>query len=493
MKSAAKVEFGDFQTPLPLAREVCDLLRRLGITPSAVIEPTCGVGAFLQAASEAFPGCSLTGFELNPAHAAVAAALPIKARVVTADFFTHDWQNELSEETFPLLLGNPPWVTNAAVSVVSGGNLPTKENIYGLRGLAAKTGKANFDIAEWIILRLIQARRERPAVLAVLCKTATARKVLRHAWRGHHAVHSASLYLIDAQAQFGAAVDACLLLAHLGQAGKTEANIFLSLHASAPVKKIGLAGADLVADLDAYRSLQSFEGLSPFQWRSGIKHDCASVLELSHAADGTLQNKSGETVDVEPEALFPWCKSTALVRQNGATSQRFLLPQASLAIPAELYLAQHPRALTYLQAHVSDFGARKSSIYKRGGPFAIFGVGDYAFLPWKVAVSALHRPVKFTVVGPADGRPVLFDDTCYYIPFQKESHASFVANVLNSDAATRFLDALIFPGAKRAVTAELLHRLNFAALADAASLSVPSDLFKSVRSSQPEDLLAFGT
>jgi hypothetical protein len=44
MKTANKVEFGDFQTPLELAREVCDLLQRLEIQPHIVVEPTCGLG-----------------------------------------------------------------------------------------------------------------------------------------------------------------------------------------------------------------------------------------------------------------------------------------------------------------------------------------------------------------------------------------------------------------------------------------------------------------
>ena len=66
MKQNAKVEFGDFQTPLALAREVCSpLLVHQGVEADAVLEPTCGVDAFLSAAREAFPKARLLGWDIN--------------------------------------------------------------------------------------------------------------------------------------------------------------------------------------------------------------------------------------------------------------------------------------------------------------------------------------------------------------------------------------------------------------------------------------------
>lgn len=265
MKTSSKIEFGDFQTPPILADAVCSLLKSMGIKPTRIIEPTCGLGAFLAAARVAFPETPLHGFEINPEYAAQAQNAHPKATVRPVDFFSHDWDAELAGDADPLILGNPPWVTNAAVATVSGSNLPAKANIYGLRGLAAKTGKANFDIAEWIVLRLLAARHGRPATLAMLVKNATARKVLRHAWRGHLPVSGASLHLIDADTHFGAAVDACLLVARLGNTGPTEAPVFPGLVANRPKYRIGLAGVDLVADLDAYERVRAFEGLFPFQ------------------------------------------------------------------------------------------------------------------------------------------------------------------------------------------------------------------------------------
>ncbi len=65
MKLNSKIEFGDFQTPLALARDVCVLLVRQAVAADLVVEPTCGMGAFLVAAAEAFPKAQLHGWDIN--------------------------------------------------------------------------------------------------------------------------------------------------------------------------------------------------------------------------------------------------------------------------------------------------------------------------------------------------------------------------------------------------------------------------------------------
>lgn len=43
-----QIEFGDFQTPLELAKRVCQKLNELGVSPVTVIEPTCGLAHLLK-------------------------------------------------------------------------------------------------------------------------------------------------------------------------------------------------------------------------------------------------------------------------------------------------------------------------------------------------------------------------------------------------------------------------------------------------------------
>lgn len=479
MISSAKVEFGDFQTPPALARAVCELLLRLGENPGAIVEPTAGRGAFLKAAVEFFPRAILRGWEINPAYAEDAnrelAQLGASARgsVICRDFFTCDWDAELHALAGNLLvLGNPPWVTSAGVAAVNGSNLPTKANFHRLRGIAARTGKANFDISEWMLIRLLQALPGRSATIAMLCKTATARKFLRYAWQNEGHIATASLYRIDSSLHFEAAVDACLLFLRTGEDGPHEADVYESLTAAEPASRFGLMGEDLVADARGYRALQHLEGCCPFRWRSGIKHDCAAVMELRPAPDGGVENSEGHRFELEPDHLYPLLKCSDLANGRVIPARLVLVTQRFVGDDTAVIETNAPLTWNYLQSNCDRFLARKSSIYRGRASFSLFGIGEYAFSPWKVAISGLHKSALFQVVGPCAGRPVFFDDTCYYLSFAREADARAVNEVLNSEPAKHFIATLIFRDSKRPITVDLLQRLNLAAIATEAGLEI---------------------
>ena len=479
MKSSNKVEFGDFQTPPALARGVCELVQRLGEKPDVVVEPTAGRGAFLIAAAETFSRAALRGWDINADYVREATgtldAIGASPRTAIAcqDFFSCDWESELAALNGNLLLlGNPPWVTNSGVAVVNGTNLPVKENFLGLRGIAARTGKSNFDISEWMLIRLLRALRGRTATLAMLCKTATARKFLRYAWQNDGRIATATIYRIDAALHFDAAVDACLLFLRTGSTGPNEADVYASLSATEPASRIGLAGEELVADIHGYRALRHLEGLSPFRWRSGVKHDCAAVMELHPTAGGGVENTAGERLDLEPDYLFPLLKCSDLANARIVAERLVLITQRFVGDDTAKIAGTAPRTWSYLQLHRDRFLARKSSIYKGRVPFALFGIGEYAFAPWKVAVSGLHRSARFQLIPPLREQPVFFDDTCYYLPFEREEDARLVTEILNSATCQRFLLSLIFTDSKRPITVDLLQRLNLAAIAAEAGFSL---------------------
>ena len=427
------------------------------------------------AAAEVFPRATLRGWDINPDYvrqtiaALRRAGAAARAAVGCQDFFTHNWESELEQLPGKLLiLGNLPWVTNSTVSAMEGNNLPTKENFLGLRGLAARTGKANFDISEWMLICLVRALKGRAATIAMLCKTATARKLLRYAWQNDGRIHEASLYRIDAAEHFDASVGACLLLARTGVAGPTEADVYESLTATKPASRIGLAGQDLVADISTYRKLQHLEGLCSFQWRSGVKHDCASVMELKPAANGAVENKLGERVMLEPDCLYPLLKCSDLANGRTTPERLVLVTQQNVGGDTSGIAYSSPKTWNYLQSHSDKLNARKSSIYKSSAPFALFGIGDYAFAPWKVAVSGLHRTARFQVVGPFQNKPVFLDDTCYFLPFENQRQAQLIADILNSPPCQQFIHSLLFDDTKRPITVELLQRLNLNVIAHEA-------------------------
>lgn len=115
--------------------------------------------------------------------------------------------------------------------------------------------------------------------------------------------------------------------------------------------------------------------------------------------------------------------------------------------------------------HQENFSARKSSIYNNKPLFSIFGIGDYSFKPFKVAISGLYKTFHFTLILPQDNKPVMLDDTCYLIGFDKIEFAVYSLILLNSDTTVQFLQSVTFPDAKRTFTKDVLMRIDLLKLA----------------------------
>ena len=473
--NSSKIEYGDFQTPLSLAKRVCRLVAASGFRPATVIEPTCGEGAFLTAAADAFPDASLYGCDRNPRYVEAAGRrIPRdgRLRLDAADFFSHDWDGALASFVDPILvLGNPPWVTNATIGTLGGGNLPTKSNADKIRGIHAITGSANFDISEWMIRQNIRWLDGRVGMVAMLCKTSVARKVLRHAWSNCTVLERASIHRIDAAREFGVAVDACLLQVRLSASFKhrrpeqedQRCEVYSNLGAVKPATTIGCRDGLLLSDVDAYERWSALRSDGFAGWRSGLKHDCSRVFELRLSHDG-WRNGQEEPVSVEADVVFPLLKSSD-VAHGRAPRKHVLVPQRSLDESPLTLQQRAPKAWRYLLAHQKILAARGSTIYRRRAPFSIFGVGPYSFSPWKVAVAALYKSLRFEKVAPLNGRPVLLDDTCYFLPCETETESEMLLDLLNSRPAAEFYSALIFWDAKRPITATLLNQLDLAAVA----------------------------
>lgn len=467
-------EYGDFQTPPGLAREVCQALSREDLRPAALVEPTCGVGRFLAAGLEAFPSLQhVLAADINPNYVALArAAVPNSpaqpaVELVAADFFATDWGARFAKLPEPILvLGNLPWVTNASLGTLGSSNLPTKSNFQKLPGLAARTGKANFDISEWMLIHLLTTLQGRHATIALLCKSSVARRVLLHCWRSGLPVGEARLYEIDAVRDFGAAVAAVLLVVQVGSdESSSEALIFPSLRAEVAASRFGIRDGQLVADIEAFHRSRHLFGTERRQWRSGIKHDCASVFVLQREANA-FRNGLGEIVELEETFLFPLVKASDLASGCIGEDRRWLLvTQRTVGSdPAEIARTA-PRTWSYLNAHADRLSRRGSSIYRKRPPFSMFGIGEYSFSPWKVGISGLHKRLRFTVVGPAAGQPRVLDDTSYFLPCTDREEAEELTGLLNSPEAAEFFQALVFWDAKRPITAELLQRLDLERLA----------------------------
>lgn len=456
-------EFGDFQTPSYLAAKVVALVAGLFGLPKLVVEPTVGLGAFLKASHDKWgSACSYEGYEINHDYVhSTSKRLPdLGVRIYQQDFFSADWHRILRKENSPrvLVLGNPPWVTNSVQGILGSNNLPKKANFQRLRGFDAKTGKSNFDIAEWMLIHLIEALPELGAI-AMLCKTMTARKVLRHFWKTEGGLESSKLFRIDAKANFDVAVDACLFFATGKRTEDRMATIYSKLNLASRVTEFGWVDGNLVSDVETYTKFRELDGGSPYAWRSGIKHDASKVMEFSRC-NGRIVNGLDETVELEEEFVYPLLKSSDLGNRRGTPRKVVLVTQRHTGDDTSSIKDMAPKTWKYLEDHAEELDSRKSSIYQNRPRFSIFGIGEYSFAPWKVAISGLYKSFTFVVVSPENGRPVMVDDTCYSIPCKDEKEARLLCDLLNSKPAQNFLWSLVFEDSKRPITVDILRRLS---------------------------------
>lgn len=473
-------QFGDFQTPEALVAEVFGVLTRRGVRWTRVLEPTCGRGHFIRGALAALPELAeVVGIELQPGHlraaeAALSGGDRPEVRLRLDSVFARDLCADLAwTSPGPLLVvGNPPWVTNAELGALASDNLPAKHNLKGLRGIEALTGSANFDLAEAVLLKLVGELAPLQPTIAMLVKTAVARNLIEHAQAVGLPVVQAEIRRIDAKRWFKVGVEASLFILELGPSeGRDLAvPVYDRLDAAEPATVLGMAGGRLVADLQTYRSLAFADGECPMEWRQGLKHDAAAVMELTRAEDGALVNGLGEPVEVESAYVFPLWKGAKIHGGPRAGAPRWVIvPQRALREDLAHLETDAPRLWAYLMRHRAAFEARKSAIYRNQPPFSLFGVGPYTFAPYKVAISALHKTPRFRALGPEGGQPAIVGDTSYFLPCDSATQAALATTILNHPSCTALLGALSFTDAMRPITKKLLRRIDLIALLERLS------------------------
>ena len=215
----------------------------------------------------------------------------------------------------------------------------------------------------------------------------------------------------------------------------------------------------------AYERWKHLGGEEVYKWRSGVKHDCSKVMELCQA-ENELRNGFGEVVEVENDYIFPMLKSSEITNGNSKVPTRWMLvTQRAVGADTSVIGVVAPRTWDYLKRHGEFLDRRASSIYRHRARFSVFGVGDYTFAPWKVCISGFYKKLEFATVGPYQGKPVVLDDTSYFVSCQSEQEAHFIAELLNSQPAREFYSAFVFWDAKRPITIDMLRRLDLSAVA----------------------------
>lgn len=467
-------EYGDFQTNENLAKQVTESLSTKGTSPKLLIEPTCGKGNFIIASLGIFKEIkTIIGIEVykpyvwetkfNILDFFLSNLNSNKPEITIIHLSVFDFDFHKISKQFPkddlLIIGNPPWVTNSKLGSLNSTNLPKKQNFKNQNGLDAITGKGNFDIAEYIIIMLLEAFQTHNGTLSLLVKNSVIKNIVFEQKSKKFQIKQLEKYNIDSKKEFNVSVEASLLYCKLNAEPTFDCEEF-DFYTIKHKLKFGWLSSKFVSNIDNYIETSQIDNICPFIWRQGIKHDCTAIMELEKLNSHFINNLS-QDVFIEQDLVFGLLKSSDLKNTVIKETRKYTIVTQKKVGQATNYIKElYPKTYDYLNSNLSRFMDRKSSIYIGKPMFSIFGIGDYSFKPYKVAISGLYKTYHFTLVLPQNGKPVMLDDTCYFIGFENIEFAVYSIILLNSKITEEFLKSITFADAKRVFTKELLMRLD---------------------------------
>ncbi len=473
-------EYGDFQTNQILTNQVTNYISSKSENIEFVLEPTCGKGNFILASIKQFKTIKkIVGVEIYRPYVwetkfkILAFFLENQKRakpdidIIHANAFEFSYESIANETNHlqTLIIGNPPWVTNSELGTIDSTNVPQKSNFKKHKGFDALTGKGNFDIGEYISLIMLKYFNHHNGVFAFLVKNSVIRNIIHDQKNKQYRIADSEKLNIDSKKEFNVSVNASLFLTKLNQEPDFICKEF-DFYTKQGVTTFGWYKDKFVNSIKDYDEASEIDGTSSFVWRSGIKHDCSKIMELERV-NGHFVNGLKQELKLEKELVFGLLKSSDL-KDNTANKFRKLtiITQKKIGQKTNYIKSDYPLTFDYLNSNREYFDKRKSSIYKDKPSFSIFGVGDYSFSPFKVGISGMYKTTHFTLIKTDNGKPIMLDDTCYFIGFQDYKMAQIAHYLVNSKISQKFLKSIIFSDSKRSINKDILMRIDFEILYD---------------------------
>ncbi len=474
-----KSEYGDYQTNSILSDKICKLLKKKENEPNIIFEPTFGKGNFIISALKSFEKIEkVYGVEIYKPYVSITKLKILdffitnpnfnkpEIKLFHANFFDFDIKKliKIDKNDNLLIIGNPPWVTNSELSGISSVNLPRKVNFKKHKGLDAMTGKGNFDIAEFISNTLFDNFSNINGNFAFLVKNSVIKNILQQQLVNNYKISNLEKYKIDAKKEFNVSVNASLFYSMLNSKSDITCTE-LDFYTKQKLKTFGWKSNKFVSNIDAYQKYTDFDGKCQYEWRQGMKHDASKIMEFDKEDDYYL-NKLNEKFELEGDLVYGLLKSSDLKGGTiNKTRKHTIVTQKKIGQETKYIKNLYPKTYKYLHNNLEIFNQRKSSIYNGKPAFSIFGIGDYSFKPYKIAISGLYKQLNFTLVKPdINNKTIMLDDTCYFIGFEDQVEAETIFELLRTDTVKEFLNSLIFSDAKRSVTKDLLMRIDILAM-----------------------------
>lgn len=458
MTPHSKKEYGDYQTPPYFANRIVKYVKqKLKYEPDLIVEPTCGVGSFIKACRKYYSVTPIVGIDINEEYLDEIGALN-NLQLYHGNIFDFDFNIlKKNPDTNYLIIGNPPWVTNTRLSKYESDNIPEKNNYKHLEYFNAITGESNFDISEHIILSLINDFNKSNAVIIFLCKYSVACNIFKHLVDNNIKLSNIRIIKFDSMKVFKADTTSCILFMEFNKEGRVFNTCKVGdMENQKDNYMIGVIDDKFYSNTD---NIVDIDGICRFEWRQGIKHDCVKVMELKKVGE-KYENKNEDFVYLEDDLVYPLLKSSNLkkpiVTDNNLS---VLLTQHKLKEDTLYIKDKYPLTWKYLNDNEKLFDNRKSSIYRHCPKFSIFGIGDYAFREYKVAISGFYKRGLFSLAYN-DEKTMMLDDTCYYISFDDYDSAYITMLILNSKLVQDFLKGIVLIDSKRPYTKKVLKRID---------------------------------
>lgn len=445
-----KKEPENYQTPLFFTNKICEYLKNdLKINPDVIIEPTCGRGNFLKSASQFFKNKQIYGIDIDKNKLDKIDTTIQNLTLINEDIFTFNFDKILGHDSY-LIIGSPPWNTNKDLSKIN-------SDIQNSSSFGELFYSNTLDISESIILKIINEFKNSSSTIVFLCKRIVSRNIFIKLIKNNIPYSFIKQINFNSYDILEINEECCLFIIQFGGTRLTNKTCEVAdiNNPSQYLYKFGFISNEFHYIID---NIPKIEGKCQMDWKSGVKHDCGKIMELTHK-NKQLVNMKNEKVSIENTLIYPLLKSYDLKKPIiNKTSRYILITQQKIKQDTSYIKIEAPKTWKYLNDNQKYFDNRKSSIYKNAPNFSIFGIGEYSFKKYKVAISGFYKNPLFSLVYTE--KAVMLNDACYFLSFDNYSDAYITMLILNSVLVKKFLKNKAVLDSKRPYTKKLLKHID---------------------------------
>lgn len=502
---------GEHYTPVWLVRHVLDGIGYFGDHQAALIDPTCGSGAFLVEAlarqlrvgSEMNPG-KIEGMDMNPLAVLTARVnylcalnrLPEKQSfhipVRLGDVLPPEEEGLWSAPTgdirqFDYVVGNPPWINWESIDAETRRQTMHLWKTYGLfvhSGMDAILGKGKKDLSMLITLASAdQYLKPNGKMVFLITQSALKSQGAADGFRRFKLPDGKGLRVIKAEDMTGlkpfeSANNRTAILYMIKGSETTYPLPYIYWNKSAagmepielcaePVDPGDITSPWMTLPAESRGIVRKITGVSGYRAHEGVNTGGANgvywVKILARSGSGLIQiHNLPETskrqipeveTEIEEGLLYPLIRASDLKRWHAIPSGHIILaqdPYKRKGITEGIMQRNYPRTLEYLTRFENQL--RERAAYKRyyrdADPFySMFDVGEYSLAPIKVIWQRFGSDMKAAVVEGA-GKPVVCQETVVQVSAASADEAWYLAGMLNSRVVGWTITAYSMAGGK---------------------------------------------